>query len=63
MALKRLSDVAQQTGLPVKALLSAIHRGDLHAVQIGTGRNSPFRVKQVDVDAWLATRKGGRRAW
>lgn len=63
MALKRLSDVARETGLPVKTLLSAIHRGHLHAVQLGAGRNSPFRVKRADVEAWLASRKAGRRAW
>lgn len=63
MALLRLSDVAKEVGLPIKALLSAIHRGDLHAVQLGSGRNSPFRVKREHIDAWLESRKRGRRAW
>lgn len=63
MALLRLTDAAKTTGLPVKTLLSAIHRGDLVAVQLGVGRNSPFRVKRENLDAWLESRQRGRRAW
>lgn len=59
----RLTDAAAETGLPVKTMLAAVHRGHLHAVQLGVGRNSPFRVKREDLDAWLASRRAGRRAW
>ncbi len=59
----RLSEVAAETGFPIKALLSAIHRGQLHAVQIGQGRNSPFRVSREHLDAWLQSKRAGRRAY
>jgi len=63
MALLRLTEASKTTGLPVKTLLSAIHRGDLVAVQLGVGRNSPFRVKRENLDNWLESRRRGRRAW
>lgn len=58
---RRISELADELGCGLKVIRQAIRRGELDAVQLGPGANSPYYVTDEDVQAWLESRRASER--
>lgn len=55
--LLRVRDAARYLSVGAKAVRAAILRGEIPAIQLKPGGNSPFLLDVRDLDRWIETNK------